>query len=114
MYLFFKKLIYFIWRIITLQYCGGFCCEACGFLALWLGIELAPPTLEGKVLTTGLPGKSQGCCLLEFYTEWENKESWIQIHSTALSTECVVGFSWNKQKKEDKPKFPARFPFSTK
>ena len=22
---FFKKLVYFNWRIITLQYCGGFC-----------------------------------------------------------------------------------------
>ena len=27
-------------------------------LAPWLGIELALPESEGKVLTTGLPGKS--------------------------------------------------------
>ena len=109
MYWFLKKLIHFSWRIITLQYCGGFCCEACGFSALWLGIEPTSPVLESKVLTNVLPGRSQGCCLLECYTEWENKESWIQTHSTALSTECVVGFSWNKQKNEDKPRFPARF-----
>ena len=32
--------------------------EACGILAPWPGIELAPPALEGKVLTTGSPGKS--------------------------------------------------------
>ena len=32
--------------------------EACGVLALWPGIEPAPPALEGKVLTTGPPGKS--------------------------------------------------------
>ena len=32
--------------------------EACGILAPWPGIEPTPPALEGKVLTTGLPGKS--------------------------------------------------------
>ena len=32
--------------------------EACGILAPWPGIEPAPPALEGKVLTTGLSGKS--------------------------------------------------------
>ena len=74
MYWFFKKLIHFSWRIITLQYCGGFCCEACGFSALWLGIEPTSPVLESKVLTNVLPGRSQGCCLLECYTEWENKD----------------------------------------
>ena len=33
-------------------------CEACGILALWPGIKPAPPAVEGKILTTGLPGKS--------------------------------------------------------
>ena len=33
--------------------------EACGILAPQPGIKSAPPALEGKVLTTGLPGKSQ-------------------------------------------------------
>ena len=32
--------------------------EACGILAFWPGIEPKPPALEGKVLTTGLLGKS--------------------------------------------------------
>ena len=32
--------------------------QACGILAPQLGIKPAPPALEGKVLTTGLPGKS--------------------------------------------------------
>ena len=32
--------------------------EACGILAPWPGFKPAPPALEGKVLTTGLPGKS--------------------------------------------------------
>ena len=32
--------------------------ETCGILAPRPGIETAPPALEGKVLTTGPPGKS--------------------------------------------------------
>ena len=32
--------------------------ETCGILALPPGIEPSPPALEGKVLTTGQPGKS--------------------------------------------------------
>ena len=44
-----------------LQYCSCFMfwffgCEACRILAPQPGIELAPPALECKVLTTGLPG----------------------------------------------------------
>ena len=31
--------------------------EACGTLALWPGIEPAPPALESEVLTTGPPVK---------------------------------------------------------
>ena len=34
-----------------------FCCEACGILATWPGNEPASSALEGKVLTTELPGK---------------------------------------------------------
>ena len=34
-----------------------FGCKSCGILALWLGMELKPPTLESEVLTTGSPGK---------------------------------------------------------
>ena len=33
--------------------------EICGILAPWPEIEPAHPALEGEVLTTGLPGKSQ-------------------------------------------------------
>ena len=35
-----------------------FGCKARGVLAPWPGIEHTPLTLEGEVLTTGLPGKS--------------------------------------------------------
>ena len=46
-----------------LQYCFCFIlwlfgCEARGALATGPGIEPTPPALEGKVLTTGPPGKS--------------------------------------------------------
>ena len=37
-----------------------FGCEAYGILASQPGIKPIPPALEGKVLTTGLPGKSPG------------------------------------------------------
>ena len=33
--------------------------EACRILVPWSGIKPAPPALESKLLTTGLPGKSQ-------------------------------------------------------
>ena len=32
--------------------------KVCGSLALQPGIESAPPTLEGEVVTTGPPGKA--------------------------------------------------------
>ena len=41
-----------------------FGCKACGILAPWPGIELAPLALKGKVLTTGLSGKSLGPLLI--------------------------------------------------
>ena len=45
-----------------LQYCFCFIFrffgpETCGILAPQPGIKPVPPSLEGKVLTTGLPGK---------------------------------------------------------
>ena len=36
------------------------CPTACGILASWPGIEPASPVLEGRFLTSGPPGKSQG------------------------------------------------------
>ena len=38
--------------------CAGICCEACGNLVPQPGIKPTPYTLEGKVVTTGPPGKS--------------------------------------------------------
>ena len=39
--------------------------EACGILAPYPGTEPAPPSSEGKVFTTGMPGKSQQWLLSE-------------------------------------------------
>ena len=39
-----------------------FCHQACGTLAPQPGTEPAPPALEGEVLTTGEPEKSQELC----------------------------------------------------
>ena len=52
--------LYCICYNIASVLCFGFVApEACGVLALWPGIEPAPPALEGEVLTTGPPGKSR-------------------------------------------------------
>ena len=62
-----------MWTILKyflnlLQYCFWdffffFGHEACGISAPQPEIEPATPVLEGKVLTTGLPGKSLNCLL---------------------------------------------------
>ena len=42
-------------------------CEACGILVPQSGIEPTPPALEGEVLTTGPPGKSQKMFFYSLY-----------------------------------------------
>ena len=56
-------------------FCGH---ETCGILALQPGIEPTAPALEGKILTTGLLGKSIILFLFLFLMaiiigEWEQK-----------------------------------------
>ena len=62
-----------------LQYC--FCYmfwffgrEARGILAPWPGIKPAPPALEGKILTTGPPGKP---LVLYFVPDFFQEFAWI-------------------------------------
>ena len=43
--------------------------KECEILALQLGIKPTPSSLEGEVLTTGLPGKSVD---LNFQINWAN------------------------------------------
>ena len=77
-------------------HCGSFVAvgglsslAACGILVPLPGLEFASPALEGRFLTTGLPGKShQFSCLLPSITS-DVKSKVIQI--TAAS--CVQFFS---------------------
>ena len=46
-------------NLLQYCFCFGFCHEICGRLASRPGIEPSHPGLEGKVLTTGPPGKLQ-------------------------------------------------------
>ena len=67
-YIFFAFKDFFMWTIFKvllnlIQYCFCFMflffgCVACGISAPQSRIKPRPPVLEGKVLTTGLPGKS--------------------------------------------------------
>ena len=53
--IFFKKSIYFNWRIIALQYCDGFC-----HTSTWIRYTCVPPIL--KLPPTSLPNPTpQGC-----------------------------------------------------
>ena len=56
--LFLKSLLTFFYNIASVFMFWFICCEACGISSPQPGIEPAPPAFEGKVLTTGLPGKS--------------------------------------------------------
>ena len=56
---FFKVFMEFVTILLLFYVSWGH--QACRILAPWLGIEPTPPALEGKVLTTGPPGKSGPC-----------------------------------------------------
>ena len=58
MWTIFKVFIEFVTTLLLFYVFWFFGREACGVSAPWPGVEPAPPALEGKVLTTGPPGKS--------------------------------------------------------
>ena len=58
MWMIFKGFTQFVTILLLFVMFWLFGCETCGILAPQPGIESAPPALEGKVLTTGPPGKS--------------------------------------------------------
>ena len=65
---FLKVFVWFYYNIASVS-CFGFFFfgrEICGILALWPGTEPTHPALEGEVLTTGLPGKSQQTLIFFF------------------------------------------------
>ena len=59
--LFLKSSLNFLPYLLIMFWFFG--CEAYGTVAPWPGIEPALPALEGKVLTTGRPGKSKAYLL---------------------------------------------------
>ena len=61
-----KVFIEFV-TILLLPCVLNFCLEACGSLTPRPGIELILPALEGKVLTTGCPGKNPELILRNHY-----------------------------------------------
>ena len=58
MWAIFKVFIKFITIFILFYVLVFWGYKACGILTPQPGIKPTPPALEGKVLTTGLPGKS--------------------------------------------------------
>ena len=63
MWTIFELFIEFVTILLLFYVLVFFGSEACGILAPRPGIEPVPPALEGKVLTTGPPGKSLVCIL---------------------------------------------------
>ena len=59
--------------------CGLSCPDACGILVPWLWIKSISPSLEGRLVTAGPPGKSP------WYQEfWGEKESKNSQHSSNM------------------------------
>ena len=61
---FLKSLFWVFCLFFVIKYFGFFGHEAHGIFPPPPGIEPTPPALEGEVLITGLPGKSQECPFL--------------------------------------------------
>ena len=68
---FLKFLLNLLQYYFCFMFCFFFVClfvfghDACGILTPQPGIKPTPPALEGKVLTTGPPGKSQSPFLIQ-------------------------------------------------
>ena len=69
---------------------GLFCRMACGLLLSQSGVKPSPPTLEGRFLTTGPPGKSlhRGLLFGENYT-WEG---WMFLNPTNTWKKFKIAF----------------------
>ena len=80
----FKKILVSLLNLLQYCFCFMFCffwLKACGILAPQPGNQPAPPALEGKVLTTGPPGKS----LHDFVFSHSPSNSKLQTHWTSTS-----------------------------
>ena len=79
MWTIFKVLIEFV-TILLLFYILVLGHKVCGIFAPWAGIKPTPLALEGKVMTTGLPGKSYVVWLLDScLLSHSFHGSWVQV-----------------------------------
>ena len=68
--------------------------KACGILAPWPGIEPVPPSLEGGVLTTGPPGKSQ----ISLFSGWSGRR--LDSHICfCIQSVLMCCFGWSRWRK---------------
>ena len=63
--------------------------KACGILAPRPGIEPAPPALEGKVLTTGPPGKSLQLILIGLVCK-THQDNGHKLHNMSLPSSFTL------------------------
>ena len=90
---FLKVFVEFLTILFILCF-GFFGSEVCGILAPQPGIELARPALEGKVLTTGPPGKSQGSFNFLFLAIMGLQLLLELFSSCGAEVPHCSGFSW--------------------
>ena len=63
----------YLWCTDSLVVVNGLSCSvACGILVPQLGFEPKSPALQGRFLTTGLPGKSQSHTLGYDLLQWKD------------------------------------------
>ena len=95
-----KSLYWICYNIAYVSCFWFFVLKVCGILALRPQIKPTPPALEGKVLTTGLPGKShnqhyhipltpQGALLAFIFTFYIDLLYWPSVLGR-----CTLGFPW--------------------
>ena len=74
--------------------------EARGILAPWPGIEPATLMLEGKVLTTGMPGKFPEVNFWGITNNMEASQTNLMLNGRGqkqLSTHRVIPFMWSSR-----------------
>ena len=83
MWTIFKDSIEFV-TLLLLFYVGFFGCKACGILAPQSRIEPTSPALEGRVPTTGLPGKTPRLTVGVHFTIYTTIEALCYILETNI------------------------------
>jgi len=92
------KICWWLFKVFTefvtilLVLCFAFCLQACGILVLQPGIEPAPRAVEGKVLTTGQPGRSSPSSSLSLHFPSFSLKDWLSGFKYQFSYfQCDLG-----------------------